>query len=547
MPGPRARRSALPPAPRRSRPLASGHLAKLGKHSGVLLVGNLLSRGVGMLLIPVYTGVLAREVFSYWEALLAGAGLIGMLASGSISAALMWTLKTGGRVGDGELTGEQRDRAIATAIGWAMVTGTVLCGGAMLLAETLSEGLLKREGYGTALALLLGSQALRVVCYPAEGVLKLRFQSLPIMFMSFGEFLVQLLGTILALVVFQAGLTGMAWASFAAAGLRFALGLVYLPEMRKPRLEWVLVGGFVAYSLPLVSGSVASFLLSLSDRVFFNRLDMADVGGLYAYGDKWARIVEFLLVTPLMGMWPAVYFNIARDSDARQQLGRMGTLWVGLGGTLALVLTMVGPVLTDLFDTSANREYAGASAAIGVLSAGYVLLGLLEVARAGFAITARTRRTAVAMILAAGLNLLLNGLLIPRFGAVGAGWATLLAYASSVGLCILLSRSFYPLSWQWKRLAHAGVVLVGFAWLAGSLFPAGSLMGQWTWLLGVVQPELSTGQFLELRLAAASGGLPRIIAAALAPTLLLATGFLTRDELGQLASLVRSRLPARWR
>jgi hypothetical protein len=50
--------------------VSSGHLAKLGKHSSVLLVSNLLVRGVGMILIPLYTGVLTRELFNYWEALL---------------------------------------------------------------------------------------------------------------------------------------------------------------------------------------------------------------------------------------------------------------------------------------------------------------------------------------------------------------------------------------------------------------------------------------------------------------------------------------------
>lgn len=513
----------------------------------MLLVGNLLSRGVGLVLIPLYTAVLAKESMGYWEALLAGAGLISMVASQSLSAALMWTLKTGGRDGDGELEGEARQRAISVAIGWAMLSGVVICGGCLLASGPLSQGLLKESGYAPALALLLVAQMLRVVCYPAEAVLKLRYQSLPLVFMSFGEFLVQLVGTVLALVVLKTGLIGMAWAALAAAGVRFGLGLWFLPEMRRPRIEWTVVRQFLAYSLPLVSGSVAAQLLSLSDRVFFNQLDMSDVGGLYAYGDKWARMIEFLLITPLIGMWPAVYFNIAKDPDARSQLGRMGTLWVGLGGTAAVVLTLLGPVLTDGFDTSVNREYAGAAEAIGVLTAGYVFVGLMEVARAGFAITARTRRTALAMVAAAGLNLALNALLIPRFGAVGAGWATTLSYALAVALCMQLSRSFYALEWQWRRLAHAGVVLVGFAWLANSLLPPGSLLGEMSWLMAVVRPGLEAGDFLALRLAGAAGALPRLMAAGLAPLLLLATGFLTRAELRQLGALVQSRLPARWR
>src|SRR5262245_59574170 len=106
----------------------------------------------------------------------------------------------------------------------------MLCAGPLAVATT------GRSEHASIMVLLLGSQALRVVTYPAEGVLKLRFQSLPIVVMSFGEFLVQVVGTILALRVFQLGLLGMAWASFAAAVLRIALAWVYLPELRAARL-----------------------------------------------------------------------------------------------------------------------------------------------------------------------------------------------------------------------------------------------------------------------------------------------------------------------
>lgn len=495
--------------------IGSGHLASLGKHSSVLLVGNLLSRGVGIVLIPLYTGKLAGpEEFAYWEILLLGSTLVSMVSSHGITAALMWTLKTGGAGRGGELQGAAQERVVSAAVGWALLTAALVCGGAALAAGPFSSAMLSANGYGTSLALLLLAQGLRVVTYPAEGVLKLRFRTLPLVFMSFGEFLVQLLGTILALVVFDAGLQGMAGAALLAAAVRFGLGWIYLPEMRRPRIDLALVRPMVRYGLPLMPGGVASLVLSLSDRWFFSYYGLAHDGGLYAYGDKWARMVEMVLLTPLVFMWPAVYFNIVKDADADRQFGRIATLWVGLGGTLAFALTMAGPALTALFDTSSGNEYAGASAAIGVLTAGYVVLGLVEVARAGFSITGRTRRTALAMVLAAVFNLGLNALLIPRMGVMGAAWATLLAYSLALAVVLLLSRAVCPQRWQWARLAHASLVFVGAAWA-----------------LDRYGPPAHTGAGTALRLAAALA----------VPLLLLATGFLTADERSAAVQGLRSQ------
>jgi O-antigen/teichoic acid export membrane protein len=525
----------------RSDLLASGHLVTLGKHSAVLLVGNILSRGVGMLLIPLYTGVLAKELFLFWGSLHLAASLVSMVSAHGITAALMWTLKTGGEDG-GELQGEERGRVISAAIGWAMLAAVLICGGAMLLAAPLADFVLQGESYGATLAMLLAAQGLRIVTYPAEGVLKLRFQSLPIVFMSFGEFLIQLVGTVLALTVFDMGLFGMALASLLAAVLRLALGWHYLPEMRRPRLDLSRALPMARYGLPLMPGAVAAMLLSLSDRWFFNYYGMQGVGGLYEYGDKWARLIEILMITPLVAMWPAVYFNIARDKDAQRQFGRIATYWAGGAGCFAFLITMLGPTLTEAFDTSGNREFAGAAAAIGVLSAGYVCLGLIEVARVGFAITAHTKRTALAMGVAALVNLALNAWLIPIYGALGAAWATLIAYALAAVLCLWLSRRVYPQRWQWGRLAHVAILVVGAAWVVELYFPPANLLGSDTWLIGAFGDIPPQGALWSLRLPAAVGAIPRLLAALLLPLLLLATGFLQRDELRLLAAKLEARL-----
>lgn len=477
----------------------------------MLLVGNLLSRGVGIVLVPLYTGHLAGpELFNYWDSLLLAATLVSMLAAQGITAALMWMLKTGGGRGR-ELAGAEASAAVAAATGWSLLAALVLCGGAAAVAEPLAGTVLATSGYGTALGLLLLSQGLRVATYPAEGVLKLRFRTLPLVLMSFGEFLIQLVGTIVAIVVLDAGLTGMAWAALAAAAVRFGLGLLWLPEMRRPRLDLALVRPMLAYGLPLMPGALASMVLSLSDRWFFNALGLARDGGVYAFGDKWARMVEILLVTPLVAMWPSVYFNMAREPDAARQFGRVATLWVGLGGSLAFALTMAGPALTALFDLSEANDYAGAARAIGVLATGYVVVGLVEVARVSFAVSGTTRRTALAMVAGATANVSLNALLIPRLGTMGAAWSMLLAWLVTLAVALGLARAVLPQRWQWGRLLHAGGLLAGAAWATGTWGPAPGEAG-----------------FAATRLAAAAG----------APLLLLATGFLTADEWRALRSLV---------
>ena len=72
--------------------------------------------------------------------------------------------------------------------------------------------------------------------------------------------------------------------------------------------------------------------------------------------------------------------------------------------------------------------------------------------------------------------------------------------------------------------------------------PPANLLGSDTWLIGAFGQIPPQGALMTLRLPAAVGALPRLLAALAVPCLLLATGFLQRHEWRQLATELGARL-----
>ena len=66
----------------------------------------------------------------------------------------------------------------------------------------------------------------------------------------------------------------------------------------------------------------------------------------------------------------------------------------------------------------------------------------------------KTGRIALTTFFIAIFNIGLNLLLIPKFGILGAAWATAAAYLAFFVIIYFLAKKEYPIPYQWQRLAQ---------------------------------------------------------------------------------------------
>ena len=115
------------------------------------------------------------------------------------------------------------------------------------------------------------------------------------------------------------------------------------------------------------------------------------------------------------------------------------------------------------------------------------------------------------------MNVALIFVLVPRYGIAGAGAALCGAYVAMLSVMHLLVRAAFPVSFEWRRLAHAVVVLGAVAVAGDLLLPTGGLVGFAT----------------------------RLGAFAAIPPAMFVTGFAHRAELAQARALITRALSFR--
>ena len=134
-----------------------------------------------------------------------------------------------------------------------------------------------------------------------------------------------------------------------------------------------------------------------------------------------------------------------------------------LGGFLILIvppetvgIVMTGPLLMNIFLGAEFRPLA--LSLLPLLVAATFFKALLSYLNYGYFLAARTNLTLLAIAAATAVDLILNLILIPRYGAWGSAVAALAAFAAAFAVATIMMRRVFPFPLPDPAVLAAGVI-----------------------------------------------------------------------------------------
>ncbi|WP_292067994.1 lipopolysaccharide biosynthesis protein [Brevundimonas sp. UBA7664] len=301
---------------------------------------------------------------------------------------------------------------------------------------------------------------------------------------------------------------GVGFALMGAGGAAPLLGLGLAPLAALPfvlpgELKQARGGGFepgrvreyALYGYPIAASLALTVVLASTDRFLLAiYMDEAAVGAYHASYSIANRTLDVLFLWLGTAGQPALVMALERGGlerlkvAAREQLSTF--LLIGLPAAAGVAL-----VARPLSEVLIGEELRTAAASVTPWIALSALLFGLTAYYFGQAFTLgkKTKRLLIAMAIPAGLNVVLNLILVPRFGLMGAAWATAASFGVGMVSTWLIGRPVVALPIPWESLVRCGVATAVMA-LVVSRLPA-------------------LGGFGELMLDASVGGIVYAIAA----------------------------------
>ncbi len=415
------------------------YLRRLATTGAAYTAASVFSKLIAVFLLPIYTAALSPSDYGAAEVMLASVIAASIVIRfGLIESLLRFYY----------LKGTPAQQVVASgfaAIFWATTAGALAL---LAFAEPISEALLGEPDAGLARLAVLGLWTLTLWEYVLT-LLRLDERAKAYFAITVANVVATIPVTVWLVVVQDQGAAGILLGSF-GTGAAFLLWRVAV-EWRRLALSWdgPLLRRMIRFGLPTMPAELSLYSLNFIDRILIVRLAGLAEAGLYALAIKFAQGMN-VLARGFQLAWPPLAYSIADDDQARRAYSLVFTWFAAV---CAFVVTGLWLLARWIVELLAAPEYFEAYEAVGLLTTGIALYSLYLVLVVILGRTGRTEFNLPATIAGTAVNIVLNVILIPPLGIVGAAIALVASYLVILAAMYVVTQRLFPVPYEWGRLA----------------------------------------------------------------------------------------------
>ncbi|MBP3370652.1 MAG: polysaccharide biosynthesis C-terminal domain-containing protein [Clostridia bacterium] len=389
-----------------------GKYKRLLSNTAILGAGTFISKVLVFLLMPLYTALLSAEQFGTADILTQTANLIMPLAALGIGDGLFRFALDAGE--------ERRKKVFTSALG-------VILLGIIPLAILINILHLFKifDGYVWLVLLYVCTANLHLVC---ANYIRACDKTKAFAIQGIANTALTIIFNVLFLLVFDMGVLGYVL-SVAISDLIITvcifLGCKLYADISLQKAEKGLLPSMLKFSIPYIPITLMWMITSASDRFIVTAFRGAAENGLYAAAYKLPTLIS-LAGGVFIEAWQFSSVNDAKPEERSRFFGSVYRNYVGIMFMCGSGLVLASKLLTRLL---LDDAYYSSWQYVSVLGIAMIFSSLSAFMGSVYFLEKRSLRSMITATVGAITNIVLNFILIPTYGAMGAAVATAISYA----------------------------------------------------------------------------------------------------------------------
>ncbi len=241
------------------------------------------------------------------------------------------------------------------------------------------------------------------------------------------------------------------------SALTIVMIVLIVRETGWSRPDFSLLPNYLRFSVPLMPTNLMLWVTNASDRFVISYFLGVAAVGFYNPGYALGSVVAFVSA-PIMYVLPSFVYAHFDQGRRERSVNYLANAILLVSVTGLFMTAVLGGLSLPILSLLATEEMAQH----GYLVTPFVALGVTAqvctiVVSIALGCVKKTHLMAYSALAAAGLNLGLNIIFVPRYGIVAAAVTTLIAMLVDLTIRLALARRHLPLAIDWLRLAKAMV------------------------------------------------------------------------------------------
>jgi O-antigen/teichoic acid export membrane protein len=426
------------------------------RKSVIYAMGNVATKLIGLILIPLYTDVKYFTVSDY--------GALGILEITSQVLVAILGLSLAQSLTrwfwDAEYIEKQKSVFFTSIAVLVLISGLIILG-MLPFSRFFSNLLFQDASYTYIIKLVIISSGFQVISSHALSLAKLQEKALLYSVTNIIRLTVTLGLTIYFIVGLNKKIDGIFEATVIGSFISLLILIPYSLKNCDWHFEWAILKEMLIFGYPLIIASISGVFFSVIDRYFLNYLrDLNDVG-IYNLGYKLSSTLNVVVITSVQLALSPIMMKKMNDPDNKRFYSRTMTYF-----SFLLMFCIIGLSIFSLEGIKLfvnNRLYWDSVYVVGILSLASLFSMMKDQVLIGLHITKKTKITGSIIVIATGINVLLNALLIPRWGIYGAAIGTLVSQMAFFGIIYKKAQQFYTIPYELSKigvLLAVGTVLI---------------------------------------------------------------------------------------
>jgi O-antigen/teichoic acid export membrane protein len=434
------------------------HLRQLAFESLIYGLSGIISRFLGIFLVPIYTRLFTPEDYGIMSLVTTTMAVINIFVVLALdNSAARWYFDT-----------EDLAERKSILASWAWCQVIVASVFALLIfgfSDWLGMVIVKRSDAGSYFRLAAGTLPLSVLGFVAVNWLRMQRRPWSTTFLTLGTTLTTIGLTLVFVVVLRWSIEGVFAAQLIGAAVGTLVAIILMKDWINPvYFRFHRLREMLRFGLPLIPAALAFWVVSSIDRYFLQFYASTTDVGLYQVGSSVAASIV-LITGAFQQAWGPFAMSIHKQDHARKIYANVLMSYVCLTSIIGVTLALFSSEVIKIFATAAYLE---ASSVVGILSFSYIMIGVYYIASIGPSIVKTTAPTGIAITLAAGLDIILNLALVPHFGKIGSALSTFISQALVPAYIFYHAQRLYPIPYRFGAMTV--VFMFSFAVMAAGRF-----------------------------------------------------------------------------